>query len=126
MIFTYNNKRMFSKLFQHVFKDERGLLFLKSFNHQKLEESYSTKKLNLLQDIQSFLTKGYLEVYMFQKGETCQAKLSVVFLERYFVLDVVVDIRKFCQPICKFHQPRVYLKKIEKQLLFQKVVHMVL
>ncbi|GGG38939.1 dTDP-4-dehydrorhamnose 3,5-epimerase [Croceivirga lutea] len=73
-----------------VFKDERGYFF-ESFNQKTFEEAIG-KKVNFVQDNQSYSTKGVLRGLHFQKGEYAQAKLVRVLSGK--VLDVAVDIRK--------------------------------
>lgn len=73
-----------------VFEDERGYFF-ESFNEQVFEEAIE-KKINFVQDNQSYSTKGVLRGLHFQKDEHAQAKLVRVLSGK--VLDVAVDIRK--------------------------------
>ena len=73
-----------------VFEDERGYFF-ESFNQQVFEKAIE-KKINFVQDNQSYSTKGVLRGLHFQKGEYAQAKLVRVLSGS--VLDVAVDIRK--------------------------------
>lgn len=73
-----------------VFEDERGYFF-ESFNEQVFEKAIG-KKINFVQDNQSYSTKGVLRGLHFQKGEYAQAKLVRVLSGK--VLDVAVDIRK--------------------------------
>jgi len=73
-----------------IFEDERGYFF-ESYNHRDFCEAIG-RKVNFVQDNQSFSKKGVLRGLHFQKGEHAQAKLVSVLLGR--IQDVVVDLRK--------------------------------
>lgn len=73
-----------------VFNDERGYFF-ESFN-QNTFNSVIGKKVNFVQDNESFSSKGVLRGLHFQKNEYAQAKLVRVIKGK--VLDVAVDNRK--------------------------------
>lgn len=73
-----------------VFKDERGY-FYETFNQQKFTE-LTGKKVNFVQDNESFSTKGVLRGLHYQDGEFAQAKL--VRVAQGSILDVAVDLRK--------------------------------
>ena len=75
------------KLVTH--NDERGYFF-ESFNKQSFEEAIG-KKINFVQDNQSFSYKGVIRALHYQIGEYAQAKLVSVL--KGSVLDVVVDLR---------------------------------
>ena len=72
-----------------VFQDERGY-FYESFN-EKAFESLIGKKVNFIQDNQSYSSKGTLRGLHFQKGEAAQAKL--VRVTKGSAYDVAVDLR---------------------------------
>ena len=72
-----------------VFKDERGY-FYESFN-ELVFESLTGKKVNFIQDNQSYSSKGTLRGLHFQKGDAAQAKL--VRVTKGSAYDVVVDLR---------------------------------
>jgi len=73
-----------------VFNDDRGYFF-ESFNENTFAEK-TGKHIHVVQDNQSFSTKGVLRGLHFQKGEFSQSKL--VRVTRGEVLDVAVDLRK--------------------------------
>ena len=72
-----------------VFKDDRGY-FYESFN-EKVFESLTGIQANLIQDNQSYSSKGTLRGLHFQKGEAAQAKL--VRVTKGSAYDVAVDLR---------------------------------
>ena len=72
-----------------VFNDERGY-FYESFN-EKVFESIAGKKVNFIQDNQSYSSKGTLRGVHFQKGVDAQAKL--VRVTKGSAYDVAVDLR---------------------------------
>lgn len=72
-----------------VFEDSRGYFF-ESYNQSRFEEAIG-KKVDFVQDNQSFSTRGVLRGLHAQKGEHAQAKLVRVL--RGEVLDVAVDGR---------------------------------
>jgi dTDP-4-dehydrorhamnose 3,5-epimerase len=72
-----------------VFEDERGY-FYESFN-EKAFESLICKKVNFIQDNQSYSSKGTLRGLHFQKSEAAQAKL--VRVTKGSAYDVAVDLR---------------------------------
>ena len=72
-----------------VFKDERGY-FYESFN-ELVFESLTGKKVNFIQDNQSFSSRGTLRGLHFQKGDAAQAKL--VRVTKGSAYDVAVDLR---------------------------------
>ena len=72
-----------------VFKDERGY-FYESFN-EKAFESLMGKKVNFIQDNQSYSSQGTLRGLHFQKGDAAQAKL--VRVTKGSAYDVAVDLR---------------------------------
>ena len=72
-----------------VFEDERGY-FYESFN-EKAFESLIGKKVNFIQDNQSYSSKGTLRGLHFQKSEAAQAKL--VRVTKGSAYDVAVDLR---------------------------------
>lgn len=73
-----------------VFNDERGYFF-ESFNQLEFERGVD-RKINFVQDNQSFSSKGVLRAIHYQLGDYAQAKLVRVLQGR--VLDVAVDLRK--------------------------------
>jgi dTDP-4-dehydrorhamnose 3,5-epimerase len=73
-----------------VFGDKRGYFF-ESFRQDVLD-TYFGKKIEFVQDNQSFSTKGVLRGLHFQKGDKSQGKL--VRVSKGKVLDVAVDLRK--------------------------------
>jgi dTDP-4-dehydrorhamnose 3,5-epimerase len=73
-----------------VFGDKRGYFF-ESFRQDTLDE-YFGRKVEFVQDNQSFSTKGVLRGLHFQKGDYSQGKL--VRVSKGKVLDVAVDLRK--------------------------------
>ena len=72
-----------------VYNDSRGSFF-ESFN-QEIFNNLIGKKINFVQDNQSFSTKGVLRGLHFQQGDFAQAKL--VRVVKGSVLDVAVDLR---------------------------------
>lgn len=72
-----------------VYNDSRGSFF-ESFN-QEIFNNLIGKKINFVQDNQSFSTKGVLRGLHFQQGDYAQAKL--VRVVKGSVLDVAVDLR---------------------------------
>lgn len=72
-----------------IIYDERGY-FMESFNELKFQRGVG-KKINFVQDNQSFSTKGVLRGLHYQTGEHAQAKLVRVL--EGAVLDIAVDIR---------------------------------
>ena len=72
-----------------VFKDDRGY-FYESYN-DKMFESLTGIKSNLIQDNQSYSSKGTLRGLHFQKGDAAQAKL--VRVTKGSAYDVAVDLR---------------------------------
>jgi dTDP-4-dehydrorhamnose 3,5-epimerase len=73
-----------------VFNDERGYFF-ESFNAQTFNDAVG-RRVDFVQDNQSFSTRGVLRGLHFQTGEHAQAKL--VRVTKGEVLDVAVDLRK--------------------------------
>ena len=73
-----------------IFEDERGYFF-ESFNKKEFEEKIG-KKINFVQDNQSFSKRGVIRALHMQKGEYTQAKLVRVIKGK--ILDIVVDVRK--------------------------------
>ena len=72
-----------------VYNDSRGSFF-ESFN-QEIFNNLIGKKINFVQDNQSFSTKGVLRGLHFQQGDFAQAKL--VRVVKGSVLDVAIDLR---------------------------------
>ena len=72
-----------------IFNDERGY-FLESFNENTFQNGIG-KRVQFVQDNQSYSSKGVLRGLHYQTGEHAQAKLVRVLQGE--VLDVVVDIR---------------------------------
>lgn len=72
-----------------VYNDSRGSFF-ESFN-QQIFNNLIGKKINFVQDNQSFSKKGVLRGLHFQQGDYAQAKL--VRVVKGSVLDVAVDLR---------------------------------
>ena len=72
-----------------VFEDERGY-FYESFN-ELVFESLTGKKVNFIQDNQSYSSKGTLRGLHFQKRNAAQAKL--VRVTKGSAYDVAVDLR---------------------------------
>lgn len=73
-----------------IHRDARGYFF-ESFHQSKLEEVLE-KKVQFVQDNQSFSHKNVLRGLHFQQGEYAQAKIGRVLRGR--ALDVVVDLRE--------------------------------
>jgi len=73
-----------------VFYDERGYFF-ERFN-KKIFEKLTGKKVEFVQDNESFSTYGVIRGLHAQQGKSAQAKLVSVIEGK--VLDVVVDLRK--------------------------------
>lgn len=73
-----------------IFKDKRGYFF-ESFNLEKFN-SLINKKVDFVQDNESFSSKGVLRGLHYQVGEHAQAKLVRVIKGK--VLDVAVDVRE--------------------------------
>ncbi len=73
-----------------IFKDERGYFF-ESFNVDVFEREIG-RKINFVQDNQSFSKYGVIRALHYQIGKHAQAKLVRVL--RGKVLDVAVDLRK--------------------------------
>ncbi|MGB5820719.1 MAG: dTDP-4-dehydrorhamnose 3,5-epimerase [Saonia sp.] len=73
-----------------LYNDERGYFF-ESFNQKSFEEAIG-KKINFVQDNQSFSHRGVIRALHYQLGEHAQAKLVRVL--KGIVLDVAVDLRK--------------------------------
>jgi dTDP-4-dehydrorhamnose 3,5-epimerase len=73
-----------------VFYDTRGY-FLESFNQRSFNQ-LTGKKIEFIQDNESYSVKGTLRGLHFQRGEFAQAKL--VRVVKGCVLDIAVDIRK--------------------------------
>lgn len=73
-----------------VFTDERGY-FMESFNEERFNEAIG-RKVNFVQDNQSYSTHGVIRALHYQAGEHAQAKLVRVLSGA--VLDVAVDLRK--------------------------------
>ena len=72
-----------------VFNDDRGY-FYESFN-DKVFESLIGKKIDFLQDNQSYSSKGTLRGLHFQTGDSAQSKL--VRVTKGSAYDVAVDLR---------------------------------
>ncbi len=72
-----------------IFQDNRGYFF-ESFNQSKFNDLIG-KKIDFIQDNESFSSKGVLRGLHYQKGEYAQAKLVRVI--KGSVLDVAVDLR---------------------------------
>lgn len=72
-----------------LFNDERGYFF-ESFNKEAFEKAIG-KKVNFVQDNQSFSTYGVIRALHYQLGDHAQAKLVQVLQGK--VLDVAVDLR---------------------------------
>jgi len=73
-----------------VFTDERGY-FMESFNAARFNKAIG-KKVDFVQDNQSYSTKGVVRALHYQIGKHAQAKLVRVLSGK--VLDVAVDLRK--------------------------------
>ncbi|MBT8182097.1 MAG: dTDP-4-dehydrorhamnose 3,5-epimerase [Eudoraea sp.] len=73
-----------------IFKDERGHFF-ESFNAQVFERAIG-RKVQFVQDNQSFSKYGVIRALHYQIGPQAQAKLVRVLSGK--VLDVAVDLRK--------------------------------
>jgi dTDP-4-dehydrorhamnose 3,5-epimerase len=73
-----------------IFNDGRGY-FLESFNEKKFNNGIG-RKINFVQDNQSFSVKGVIRAIHYQVNEYAQAKLVRVLQGK--VLDVAVDLRK--------------------------------
>ncbi|WP_297797289.1 dTDP-4-dehydrorhamnose 3,5-epimerase [uncultured Eudoraea sp.] len=73
-----------------LFNDERGYFF-ESFNKQSFEQAIG-KRVNFVQDNQSFSTYGVIRALHYQLGDHAQAKLVHVLQGK--VLDVAVDLRR--------------------------------
>lgn len=73
-----------------LFNDERGYFF-ESFNKQSFEQAIG-KRINFVQDNQSYSTYGVIRGLHYQTGEYAQAKLVRVL--KGSILDIVVDLRK--------------------------------
>ncbi|MFH6603070.1 dTDP-4-dehydrorhamnose 3,5-epimerase [Maribacter algicola] len=73
-----------------VFIDERGY-FMESFNAERFNGAIG-RKVDFVQDNQSYSTKGVVRALHYQIGEHAQAKLVRVLYGK--VLDVAVDLRK--------------------------------
>ncbi|WP_452230578.1 MULTISPECIES: dTDP-4-dehydrorhamnose 3,5-epimerase [unclassified Lacinutrix] len=72
-----------------IFEDKRGYFF-ESFNQEKFN-TLINKKVDFVQDNESFSSKGVLRGLHYQVGEHAQAKLVRVVKGK--VLDVAVDVR---------------------------------
>lgn len=72
-----------------IFQDNRGYFF-ESFNQSKFDELIG-RKIDFIQDNESFSSKGVLRGLHYQKGQYAQAKLVRVI--KGSVLDVAVDLR---------------------------------
>ena len=72
-----------------VFEDERGY-FYESYNQKSFEKAIG-KKVNFIQDNQSFSSKGTLRGLHFQTGSAAQSKL--VRVTKGSAFDVAVDLR---------------------------------
>jgi len=72
-----------------VIQDKRGY-FLESFNQAVFKEGLK-RDINLVQDNESYSSKGVLRGLHYQKGDYAQAKLVRVIKGK--ILDVVVDLR---------------------------------
>ncbi|UCD62101.1 MAG: dTDP-4-dehydrorhamnose 3,5-epimerase [Flavobacteriaceae bacterium] len=73
-----------------LFNDERGYFF-ESFNKQSFEQAIG-KRINFVQDNQSYSTYGVIRGLHYQTGKYAQAKLVRVL--KGSILDIVVDLRK--------------------------------
>ena len=73
-----------------VFTDNRGY-FMESFNNERFNDAVG-RKVNFVQDNQSYSTYGVIRALHYQTGEHAQAKLVRVLSGA--VLDVAVDLRK--------------------------------
>ena len=73
-----------------VFKDDRGTFF-ESYNNRRFCEAIG-RKVNFIQDNQSFSKKGVIRALHYQIGEFAQSKLVRVLQGK--VLDVAVDLRE--------------------------------
>ena len=82
-----------------VFNDDRGY-FYESFN-EKVFESLVGRKVNFIQDNQSFSAKGTLRGLHFQTEDAAQAKL--VRVTRGSAYDVAVDLRPDSPTFKKWH-----------------------
>ena len=73
-----------------VYEDSRGYFF-EPFNHNRFCKAIG-KRVDFVQDNQSFSKKGVIRALHYQVGDHAQAKLVRVLLGR--VLDVAVDLRE--------------------------------
>jgi dTDP-4-dehydrorhamnose 3,5-epimerase len=73
-----------------IYQDSRGYFF-EPFNHKRFCKAIG-KKVDFVQDNQSFSKKGVIRALHYQVGEHAQAKLVRVLQGR--VLDVAVDLRE--------------------------------
>ena len=72
-----------------IFQDNRGYFF-ESFNQSKFSDLIG-RKIDFIQDNESFSSKGVLRGLHYQKGQYAQAKLVRVI--KGSVLDIAVDLR---------------------------------
>lgn len=72
-----------------VYEDERGFFF-ESFNEERFNQAIG-RKINFVQDNQSFSKRGVVRALHYQIGQWAQAKLVRVIKGK--VLDVAVDLR---------------------------------
>ena len=77
-------------LTHNLYNEERGYFF-ESFNKQSFEQAIG-KRINFVQDNQSYSTYGVIRGLHYQTGEYAQAKLVRVL--KGSILDIVVDLRK--------------------------------
>ena len=73
-----------------LYDDERGYFF-ECYNKKCLDQAIG-KKINFVQDNQSYSTYGVIRALHYQTGKYAQAKLVMVL--KGTVLDIVVDLRK--------------------------------
>lgn len=89
MIFTETKLKGCFIIEPKIISDERGY-FMESFNQNVFENGIG-KKINFVQDNQSFSSRGVLRGLHYQTGDFAQAKLVRVLQGE--VLDVAVDLR---------------------------------